>query len=281
MRIELKGLHAKGFHGVRDYERRDGQEFVVDIALTGPAPWADALPATVDYSQVANMVVGAIQGTPFDLIETLASSIAEKLLDDWPSVRAASVKVHKPNAPLKVGFDDVICQVKRRRKHPATEFVLSLGTNLGELDENLRQGLNALSATPGIDLTACSSVYLTNPVDVGENTQPKYHNLVAMGLTTLEPHELLRQTASIETRLGRTRPYPHAPRVIDIDIIAMGDAAINDDELTLPHPRAWQRAFVLIPWLEIAPHGKLPQGRLQDLITSLDTGTVVKTSAIW
>ncbi|MCL2489319.1 MAG: 2-amino-4-hydroxy-6-hydroxymethyldihydropteridine diphosphokinase [Propionibacteriaceae bacterium] len=159
--------------------------------------------------------------------------------------------------------------------------MLSLGTNLGELDDNLRQGLAALSETPGVDLTACSSIYRTTPVEVGDDPQPDYHNLVVTGLTTLSPHELLHRTASIEQALGRTRPYQHAPRTMDIDIIALGDAVIDDDELTLPHPRAWQRAFVLVPWAEIAPQARLPQGPIADLAASLDHTTVSKLSPMW
>jgi len=279
MRIDIKGLRAIGFHGVRDYERRDGQEFVADICLKRQAPTADALPLTVDYSRIATDVVGAIQGYPVDLIETLADRIADHLLFDHPSLRSARVRVHKPNAPLKVPFDDVICQVKRRRSCPATEFVLSLGANVGDLDDNLRQGLNALSATPGIDLVAISSTYSSTAVETDE-PQPDYHNLVVSGLTTLDQHELLRKTGAIERQLGRTRPYPHAPRTIDIDIIAFGDTVFEDDTLTLPHPRAWQRAFVLIPWLEIEPQAKLPQGRLVDLAASLDTQAVTKLAPI-
>jgi len=281
MRIEIKGLRGFGFHGVRDYERRDGQEFVVDIAMTRPVPPADALPVTIDYSRVANTVVDAIQGPPVELIETLAGKIADQLLNDRPSLRTVRVRVHKPNAPLKVPFDDVICQVKCRRHHPASEFALSLGSNLGDVDDNLRHAVEALAAAPGIDLTACSSIYRTTPVEVDGKTQPDYHNLVVTGLTTLAPHELLRQTAAIEKRLGRTRPYPHAPRTIDIDIITLGDSVIDDDELTLPHPRAWRREFVLIPWLEIAPKAKLPQGPLTDLAALLEIKDANKLSPLW
>jgi len=288
MRINIKGLRATGFHGVREFERRDGQEFVVDVTLKRPTPWADALPATVNYSEIADTVIDVIQGPPFDLIETLGQEIAGRLLRERPSVHMVKVAVHKPNAPLKVEFGDVVCRVKRRRRDcPATGFVLSLGSNLvdpdkhRDLDENLRLALHALAATPGIDLTACSSVYRTTPVEVGSERQPDFHNLVVMGLTTLEPHELLRQTASVEQRLGRTRPYPHAPRVIDIDIVKFGDAVIHDDELTIPHPRASQRGFVLTPWIEIAPHAKLPEGSLTELVPKLGPETVEKIAPIW
>jgi len=279
MRIDIKGLRAKGFHGVRDYERRDGQEFVVDVTLRRPEPSRDALAATVDYSRIANTVIDAIGGQPVNLIETLAQNIADQLLRDRPSLRSVRVSVHKPNAPLKVPFDDVICHVKRTRQCPAAGFVLSLGSNLGDLDGNLRHGLTALAETPGIDLTACSSIYRTTPVEVDE-PQPDYHNLVVAGLTTLTPHELLHRTGAIEEAFGRTRPYQHAPRTIDIDFIAFGDAVIDDDELTLPHPRAWQRAFVLVPWAEIAPQARLPQGPIADLAAELDSTTVSRLSPL-
>jgi dihydroneopterin aldolase len=116
-RIELLGLRAVGFHGVFDHERRDGQEFVVDLVLgidTRAAAASDDLADTVDYGAVADEVTAIIEGAPVNLIETLAARMADALLQR-PLVHAVEVRVHKPHAPISVAFDDVIVTVVRTR----------------------------------------------------------------------------------------------------------------------------------------------------------------------
>jgi dihydroneopterin aldolase len=116
-RIELLGLRALGHHGVLDRERRDGQEFIVDVVLavdTRPAAASDDLADTVDYGAVASDVTTIIEGEPVNLIETLANRIAAAILQR-PLVRAVEVRVHKPHAPIAVAFDDVIVTVVRTR----------------------------------------------------------------------------------------------------------------------------------------------------------------------
>lgn len=114
-RLALHGLRAVGRHGVLDAERADGQEFVVDVALTldtRPAAQADDLTATVDYGELAERIVAVVAGEPVALIETLAERIAAVCL--VPSrVQEAEVTVHKPQAPLSVPFADVTVTIRR------------------------------------------------------------------------------------------------------------------------------------------------------------------------
>lgn len=115
-RIELVGLRARGFHGVFDHERRDGQEFVVDLVLhvdARPAAQSDDLGRTVDYGELAEAVHAVVAGEPVDLLETLASRIAEVALAR--GVGAVEVAVHKPGAPVPVAFADVVVRVHRCR----------------------------------------------------------------------------------------------------------------------------------------------------------------------
>jgi dihydroneopterin aldolase len=115
-RIELFGLRAKGFHGVFESERREGQEFVVDLVLhvdTAPAALSDDLADTVDYGVIAQAVHDVVTGDPVDLIETLAARIASVVLTH--RVEAVDVAVHKPQAPIEVPFDDVVLRIHRRR----------------------------------------------------------------------------------------------------------------------------------------------------------------------
>ncbi|HEX5534931.1 MAG TPA: dihydroneopterin aldolase [Actinomycetales bacterium] len=116
-RIELFGLRAKGFHGVFESERREGQEFVVDLVLhvdTAPAALSDDLADTVDYGVIAQEVHDVVTGDPVDLIETLAARIASAVLTHR-AVEAVDVAVHKPHAPIQVPFDDVVLRIHRRR----------------------------------------------------------------------------------------------------------------------------------------------------------------------
>lgn len=116
-RIVLRGLRAVGHHGVFDHERRDGQEFRVDVALsvdTEKAGTSDDLLATVDYGALSSALVAVIQGEPVNLIETLAHRLAAACLAD-PLVADVEVTVHKPNAPIPHEFDDVAVTIRRAR----------------------------------------------------------------------------------------------------------------------------------------------------------------------
>ena len=114
-RIELQGLRARGFHGVLEHERRDGQDFVVDVGLdvdTAAAAATDDLAQTVDYGALAVSIAGVVTGEPVDLIETLAQRIADVCLAD-ARVRAVDVAVHKPSAPVTVPVEDVVVRIRR------------------------------------------------------------------------------------------------------------------------------------------------------------------------
>jgi 7,8-dihydroneopterin aldolase/epimerase/oxygenase len=114
-RIELVGLRARGHHGVLEHERRDGQEFVVDVGLevdTAPAAASDDLAETVDYGMLAQSIAAVVSGEPVDLIETLAQRIADVCLRDG-RVLAVDVAVHKPNAPVTVPVEDVVVRIRR------------------------------------------------------------------------------------------------------------------------------------------------------------------------
>jgi len=116
-RIVLRGIRARGHHGVFPHERRDGQEFVVDVVLgvsVAAAAQTDDLAATVDYGEVAQAVVRVVTGPPVSLVERLAELVAGACLG-FPRVQAVRVTVHKPQAPIPVPFDDVAVRITRSR----------------------------------------------------------------------------------------------------------------------------------------------------------------------
>jgi len=116
-RIVVTGLRVRGHHGVLAHERRDGQDFIIDVALDvdiAAAAATDELGATVDYSAVAHAIAAVVSGEPFDLIEKLAVEIADVCLR-FASVQSVDVTVHKPQAPIDLPFDDVAVHLRRSR----------------------------------------------------------------------------------------------------------------------------------------------------------------------
>lgn len=136
---------------------------------------------------------------------------------------------------------------------------LSLGSNMGDRMQALREALEGLDRQT-VAIARCSDVYETRAVEVPD-AQGSYLNMVVEIRTTCEPHDLLAKCQAVEDALGRQRPYLHAPRTIDIDILMLEDLAITSARLTVPHPRMEQRAFVIHPLAQIAPGLILPSGR--------------------
>lgn len=150
---------------------------------------------------------------------------------------------------------------------PVRRAVLSIGSNLGDRLQNLQDGLDSLADTPEVWITDVSGVYETDPVDAPEESAD-YLNAVVFLDTTLGAHTLLDRALAIEIAYGRERTeVRNTPRTLDIDLIAVGDRRIAEERLTIPHPRAKDRAFVLAPWHELDPQAELPgEGRVSALL---------------
>ncbi|GAA0497193.1 MULTISPECIES: 2-amino-4-hydroxy-6-hydroxymethyldihydropteridine diphosphokinase [Streptomyces] len=148
--------------------------------------------------------------------------------------------------------------------------VISLGSNLGNRLETLQGAVDALEDTPGVRVKAVSPVYETEPWGVDPGTQPTYFNAVVIVKTTLPPDSLLERGHAIEEAFERVRDERWGPRTIDVDIVAYQDVVSQDPVLTLPHPRAHERAFVLVPWHDIDPEAKVPgHGPVAELLDAL------------
>ncbi|WP_151525730.1 dihydroneopterin aldolase [Serinicoccus kebangsaanensis] len=260
--IRLVGVRAQGHHGVFEHERREGQEFVVDVTMTldlGPAGASDDLDRTVNYGEVAADVVAVVGGEPRDLIETVAEQIAARVLAR-PLVEAVEVTVHKPQAPVGVPFGDVAVVVRRRTDVPV---VIALGANLAGLDgeepaATVRAALQRLRRLPGLRRLQASRTFVTAPVGGEAVTgQPDYVNAVALARTSRSPSSLLAALHRLEDDFGRTREARWGARTLDLDLVQYGDPASGTDvvsedpALLLPHPRSHERAFVLVPWAEV------------------------------
>jgi dihydroneopterin aldolase/2-amino-4-hydroxy-6-hydroxymethyldihydropteridine diphosphokinase len=264
-RIRLTGVRGRGFHGVFEHERREGQEFVVDVELAvdlAPAGGSDDLADTVNYGEIGAAALARIEGEPHDLIERLADLVAQDALLH-PGVDEVTVTVHKPQAPVGVPFGDVTVSVTRRRE--PVPVVVAVGANLPRgrsgPHESAASAIESLAHHPAVHVVAASGLHDSDPV--GGPEQPVYVNAVVLARTSLSPTSLLRELHALEAAFDRVREVRWGARTLDLDLVQYGDPSQGTDvtsiseRLTLPHPRAHERAFVLVPWLEVDPDAVL------------------------
>ncbi|MBW3080502.1 2-amino-4-hydroxy-6-hydroxymethyldihydropteridine diphosphokinase [Bifidobacterium saguinibicoloris] len=275
--IRLTGVRANGTHGVLDFEHERAQTFIVDATLhldLTRAGLTDALEDTVDYGRIARDITDVIEGDHVDLIEALAQRIADRILAHV-AVAAVDVTVHKPHAPITVPFDDVAVTITRGRTEGAAEAhttdacaasvasdvihrtVIALGGNQGDVAATLRAAVRDIDALDGTQIVGVSPLYRTAAWGMLDGT-PDFLNAVVEATTLLDARDLLAALRRIETAHGRTHTEHWADRPLDLDIIDYDGRESDDPALTLPHPRAWQRAFVLVPWSALDPKADLP-----------------------
>ena len=151
-----------------------------------------------------------------------------------------------------------------------SEALLSIGSNMGDRAANLTDAVRRLGAEQGVSVTAVSPFYRTAPV--GPVVQDDFINGAVRITTTLAPEELMRRCLAIEAQMGRDRANAvrWGPRLIDIDIILFDDITLHTETLELPHPRFRERAFVLVPMVDIAPDWRVAGQSLADLASTLD-----------
>jgi 2-amino-4-hydroxy-6-hydroxymethyldihydropteridine diphosphokinase len=147
---------------------------------------------------------------------------------------------------------------------------VGLGSNLGDREATLRAAVDALAATPGVEVVAVSTLVDTAPV--GHLDQPRFLNGVAVLETDLDARSLLGLLLATEARFGRDRAAapPQGPRTLDLDLLLYGDAEIDEEGLRIPHPRLHERGFVLEPLLEVAPGLEVPgMGSVEAILARL------------
>ena len=192
------------------------------------------------------MTAPFIQGPSDPTVQPVPASVVEK-------VDAADTTLHNPQ-----------------------RAVISLGSNLGNRLETLQGAIDALEDTPGLRIKGVSPVYETEPWGVEPGSQPSYFNAVVVLKTTLPPSSLLERAHAVEEAFHRVRDERWGARTLDVDIVAYADVVSDDPALTLPHPRAHERAFVLAPWHDLEPEAQLPgRGAVAELL-----GTVTR-EGVW
>lgn len=176
------------------------------------------------------------------------------------------------NGPFDIDIDTL------GNLRPLSKVVFSLGSNMGDSPAILTEAVEILADTPDLIIVDVSPVYQTTPV--GGPHQDDFLNLVVVAESTLEPLTILDRAFAIEDNFDRSRDVVNGPRTLDIDIVMVGKR-IGEDALELPHPRAHERAFVLVPWLDIDAAGVLEgRGPIADLVKQVDTSGVQRRDDI-
>lgn len=142
-----------------------------------------------------------------------------------------------------------------------SEAYIALGSNMGDREELLQEAIRLIDAHPDIRVARVSGIYETDPV--GYTDQPAFLNMVIAVRTTLEPLQLLREQLNLELRLGRIRHERWGPRTIDLDLLLYDNVRMDHEELTMPHPRMMERAFVLVPLHDVLDEAHPLSGEVQ------------------
>lgn len=271
-RVELRGLRVLGRHGVLAEEHQRAQPFEVDLDLfldLSPAASSDRLPDTVDYGAAAGAAAGAIGGAPAGLLEHLAQRVSTEVMEACPGVQGVTVTLRKLRPPVPHSLEHAAVRLTRWRARSHRLAFLGLGSNLGDRWGLLRGAVASLE-----DLVGMSQVYESDPVG-GPGGQGQYLNMVVELWTAAPARSLLGVAGRLEQAAGRVRTERSGPRTLDVDVLLVGDETIHDEDLVVPHPRMWERRFVLVPLAELAPD-RLPSGWEAGA-----SGHVVAMGSIW
>lgn len=248
--IDITNLTVRACHGCHDFEKTTPQPFVFSARLfcdVAAAAKDDALADTVSYSDVMKLLSRHALTHTYNLIETLADRAARELLRAFPAVRAASLTVQKPEAPVKLDFESVSVTVELGWE----EAVVALGSNLGEREKYLDFAVDCLEKDENIRVKRVSSYYKTPPY--GGVATEEFCNGAVLLETLYTPRELLAALQRIEREGGRVRKERWGNRTLDLDLVFFGRRVIAEEGLIVPHPECAKRRFVLEPVAEIAP----------------------------
>jgi len=262
--IRIRELEIYAHHGVYPQEKEQGQRFYLNVTLfldTRPAGLLDDLEYSVNYGEVCNRLDEWMRENKYDLLETVAEMLADRLLCAFPLVRECLVEIRKPEAPIDLPFGSVSVAI-RRGWH---KVYLSVGSNLGDREATILCALNDLKKCKAVRGVRMSQLMETKPY--GGVEQPDFLNGAIELETTMPPLELLDHLHGLEHNAGRKREIHWGPRTLDLDILFYDKLVYEDENLIIPHVDLVNREFVLKPLKELAPNFRHPI--LQKTVTEL------------
>lgn len=246
--IVMRNMKFYGYHGCLDFEKENGQWFIITVDIGCdylPGAVTDELEGTVNYADAYDRIKRIATELKFNLIEKLAYEIGRCVLLNYNLASEVTVMVHKPDAPVEGEFECMETSIHLKRH----EVVISFGSNMGDREDIIRTALGMINKRDDTSVVRVSSLYETEPV--GYADQADFLNGAAIIKTIIEPLDFLHMLQKIELDLHRVRTIKNGPRTIDLDVVTFDDISSNDEELTLPHPRMHERAFVLVPMKEL------------------------------
>ncbi|MCR5520937.1 MAG: 2-amino-4-hydroxy-6-hydroxymethyldihydropteridine diphosphokinase [Lachnospiraceae bacterium] len=249
-RIHIEKLEVFARHGVCREENSLGQKFLISADLykdLHEAGKTDELTATIHYGKVCEFITKIASENTYKLIEKLAEEIAVKVLIKFDADRI-KIRVDKPWAPMLLHVDTVFVEIERQW-HTA---YISVGSNLGDRENTIRDAISKLDSFEEIRIGAVSDLIETKPYGVTD--QPDFLNGCIEIRTLLRPSELLAELLLVEASFGRERKEHWGPRTLDLDILFYDDQCILSKDLVIPHPDMMNRSFVLEPLNQIAPY---------------------------
>ena len=266
--IIIKDLNLFGYHGVKESEKKDGQNFRFNIKILLNKDnflSEDDLENTLNYSEVIKLIKRINSDNRFNLLETLSQTAAGRIMDMSPMIEKVTVKIEKTSPPIEENLESVGVEYILDRKSiedrgkgkiesSEIDVYMSLGSNIGNRENNLRKAVDLINRGPNIKVIRVSSIYETEPMYLKD--QNSFYNIVLEARTGVEPgpFEMMGFLKGIEYSMGRKRvENKYGPRIIDIDLLYYGEMSIESDFLTVPHPGIDERKFVLVSLSEIAP----------------------------
>ena len=249
-RITISDLEVFAYHGVLKEENSLGQKFLISAELymdVSEAAKDDDISKSINYANICKEIDTFLKNHTFKLIETMADRLAKHLLILYKNLDDVCIKIKKPWAPILMTLDTVSVTVNRKWHN----VYLSLGSNMGDMEDNINKAIILLDKEEDCHLIRVSTLRLTKPV--GPVKQNDFLNGALYMKTLKNPYELLALIGSIENELKRVREIHWGPRTIDLDILLYDDQIIQSEELIIPHVEMDKRIFVLEPMAELAP----------------------------
>lgn len=253
--IRIDNLSVFAYHGVFDFEQKNGQTFFINLILDTDlkkAGLTDELSLSTNYGEVCHMVNNWMKEHTCKLIETVAENLAKEILLQFPLIKKVTVEIRKPEAPIGLPFESVSVKIERGW-HKA---YIAFGSNMGDKGENIALGLNGLKANDQVRMGKISDIFVTKPY--GGVEQDDFLNGVCEIETILSKHELLDFLHEIEAKANRVREIHWGPRTLDLDILFYDKEVFEDEVLIIPHVDLQNRDFVLKPLSQIAPYLRHP-----------------------
>ena len=248
--IKIEGLRFYARHGVFDFEREEGQFFVVNARLechTRKAGLTDDLNCSTSYAEVAEFLVDYLTKNTFSLLEAAVERACSAVLRKFPLLRGIELELEKPDAPIPLEFRTVSVKI-HRCWHKA---YIALGSNIGDKKGYLE---SALAGLEGEDIRVVQVSDFITTAPYGGVKQDAFLNGVCLVETLLTPDELLDKLHQLEQAAHRERLVRWGPRTLDLDILLYDNLIMYTDDLIIPHIDMCNRDFVLKPMAQIAPY---------------------------